>query len=171
MSARLADVLATYTGSNGDATKALYAELEQRGPVGHVATNLFRACKASERAKVYRGGQRGRGSFKGMAYDRKQWAMDNLAGALVDHAAALGLTWGWGIDAKQEFHRDVLYIDLPNGQVSFHTAGRGRGPDYPGAWDGMPGQSATRICGWVAQLLDGEAAKANGQATLFEVAS
>lgn len=160
MSARLADILATYAGSNGDATKALYAELEQLGPLGHVATNLFRACKASERAKVYRGGQRGRGSFKGMAYDRKQWAMDNLAGALDAQAAPLGLTWGWGLDVKQEFHRDVLYVDLPTGQVSFHTAGRGRGPDYPRAWDGQAGQSATRICRWVAQLLDPAKAEA-----------
>lgn len=153
MTDHLARVLAVYAGSDGDATKALYAELEQSGPAGHVAVNLFRACKASERAKVYRGGQRGRGSFKGMAYDRKQWAMDNLCKALGQEAAAIGLTWGWGKDEKQDYHADVLYIDLPTGQVSFHTAGRGAGPDYPGALDGKPGESAGRICRWCAALL------------------
>lgn len=50
---------------------------------------------------------------------------------------------------------DVLriYVDLPTGQVSFHNGARYDGPDYPGAWDGMPGQSADRICRFVAQLL------------------
>src|ERR1700676_464322 len=61
----LATILSIYAGSNGDATKALYASLEKRGPVGLIALNLFRACKASERAKIYRGR-----SYKGAAYDK-----------------------------------------------------------------------------------------------------
>lgn len=154
MSAILTRVIAVYEGSDGDATKALYTDMEALGPAGHVAVNLFRACKSSERAKVYRGGQRGRGSFKGMAYDRKQWAMDNLCKVLVQEAAAISLMWGWGTDNKQAFHSDVLYVDLPTGQVSFHTARRGAGPDYLGQWDGMPGESAGRICRWCAALLD-----------------
>lgn len=150
----IARIFAIYEGSDGEATKALYAQLEQCGPIGIVALNLFRACKNSGRAKVYRGGQRGRGSFKGMAYDRKQWAMDNLADVLSENAEALGIRWGWGLDPKQEFHRDVLYVDLPNGQVSFHTAGRGDGPDYPGEWDGQAGMSPQRTCAFAAQVLE-----------------
>jgi hypothetical protein len=155
MTARLAEILATYSGSDGDRTKALYAELETHGPAGIVALNLFRACKNSERAKVYRGGQRGRGSYKSMAYDRKQWAIDNLAAVLDQHAAALGIVWGWGVDPQQSFHRDVLYVDLPGGQVSFHTAPRGKGPDYPGQWDGVRGMGPQRICAFCAQVLEG----------------
>jgi hypothetical protein len=155
---RLADILETYTGSDGERTKALYVELESSGPIGAVATNLFRACKASERAKVYRGGERGRGSYRRMAYDRKQWAMDNLCSALAKHATDLRIVWGWGRDNTQPRHCDVLYIELPTGQVSFHTACRGQGPDYHGAWDGQRGQSADRICRWVARLLAREAA-------------
>lgn len=143
----IADVLRVYLGSDGDATKALYAQLETLGPVGVIAVNLFRAQKNSERAKVYRGG-----GYRGMAYDRKQWAMDNLAAALAAHAEGAGIGWGWGDDPAQPMHRAVLYVDLPTGQVSFHTAARGTGPDYPGAWDGMPGQSPDRICRWVARL-------------------
>jgi hypothetical protein len=146
----IADVLRIYRGSDGEATRALYDCLGKLGAEGEVAVNLFRACKSSERAKVYRGGRNG---YRGAAYDRKQWSMDNLAKILVEHAEALGLRWGWGCDAAQDFHRDVLYVDLPTGQVSFHTAGRGVGPDYPDQWDGRRGQSADRICRWVARLL------------------
>ena len=153
----LSDVINTYLGSDGDATKALYARLEQFGPLGTIAVNLFRAQKASERAKVYRGGVRGKGSFRGMAYDRKQWAMDNLCTALTSHADESGIRWGWGVDSKQEFHRHVLYVDLPTGQVSFHTTSRGDGTHYPGSWDGVPGQSADRILRWIGRVLTGRA--------------
>lgn len=148
--AAIADVLRTYQGSDGEATKALYVRLETLGPVGVVAVNLFRACKASERAKVYRGGRRG---YRGAAYDRKGWAIGNLCKVLGADAAGLGLTWGWGLDQKQPMHCHVLYVDLPTGQVSFHSAYRGDGPDYPGTWDGLPGRSADRICRWVGRLL------------------
>lgn len=152
----LASITATYEGSDGDRTKALYVELEARGPIGIVAMNLFRACKNSARAKVYRGGIRGKGSYKSMAYDRKQWAIDNLARVLGEHAAGLGMTWGWGVDEAQSYHRDVLYVDLPTGQVSFHTTPRGQGPDYVGKWDGVRGASPQRICTFCAQVLEAE---------------
>ena len=43
---------------------------------------------------------------------------------------------GWGID-KAGFLRDVLYIDLPFGQVSFHSEQRYTGPAEPvkASWD------------------------------------
>ena len=128
------------------------------GSVGEIAVNLFRSHKNSARAKVYRGGIRGKGSYKGMAYDRKQWALDNLVKILVDHALAAGLTWGWAIDEAQEYHRWVLYVDLPTGQVSFHTALRGVGPAYTGKWDGVREAGAGRICRWIAGLLETVAA-------------
>ncbi len=140
-------VVGVYEGSSGDATKALYERLEKLGPIGVIALNLLRAQKNSARAKVYRR------SYKSLAYDRKQWAMGNLANALADHADALELRWGWGVDAAQEHHRVVLYVDLPTGQVSFHTDLRGDGPDYPADWDGVPGQSPARICRFAAQVL------------------
>jgi hypothetical protein len=146
MSAALAEVMSIYRGSDGAATRALYARLDGLGPIGVVAVNLFRAQKCSERAKAYRG----RG-YKDAAY-----GMDNLAAALGEHAAPLGIVWGWGEDDKQAFHRHVLYVELPTGQVSFHTDKRGAGPDHPGGWDGMAGMSADRIVRWVGRLLDGE---------------
>lgn len=144
----LVDVVRVYEASDGTATRALYDRLEQLGPRGHIAVNLFRAQKSSARAKVYRGG-----GYRGKAYDRKQWSMDNIAKILAEHAEACAIRWGWGQDDAQAFHSAVLYIDLPTGQVSFHTATRGAGPDYAGAWDGVRDASPQRICRWVAELL------------------
>lgn len=143
-------ILAIYNGSNGDDTRALYEHLTLRGPAGVVATNLFRACKTSERAKVYRGGN-SKGSYRSQSYDTKQWAMKNLCKALTEHATALGLTWGWKRDPKQEVHDQVLYVDLPTGQVSFHGF-RDSGPEYAGDWDGIRGMAPMRIARYCEQV-------------------
>jgi len=156
--AALRRLMEIYEGSDGKATTMLYEQLGKLGPVGVVALNIFRAQKNSARAKVYRGGVPGQGSYRGMAYDRKQWAMRNLCSVLTEHAGALGITWGWGIDARQEKHSDVLYIELPTGQVSFHTEGRGEGPKFPGKWDGVRGASTGRILQWIAGLMAQRAA-------------
>lgn len=141
-----------YNGSSGELTRELYRELEQRGPSGMIALNLFRAQKCSSRAKKYHGGIPGKGSYKDMAYDRKQWSMSQLCTTLQTHAESLGIIWGWKIDPFQPYHNQVLYINLPTGQVSFHTNIRGSGPDYPGDWDGEH-LSAERIIEYVDAIL------------------
>lgn len=133
-----------YAGSDGDATKRFYAALEARGAIGTVAVNLFRAQKSSARAKVYRGGVYGGGSFRRMAYDRKAWALENLTQILVRHASELGIRFGWRHYPELEHAAWVLYVDLPQGQVSFHSVARMKGPDYPYQWDGQR-QSPARI--------------------------
>lgn len=139
--------LEIYLGSDGEATKALYARLEQLGPVGIVALNLFRAQKSSERAKHYRR------RFKGMAYEKKQWRLGNLCDALAQHGAALGIRHGWKQDPMQPYYPWVLYVDLQTGQqASFHSPTRGSGPDYPGDWDHEQ-KSAQRIIAWVDRLI------------------
>ncbi len=147
-----------YKGSDGEATKALYAALQDFGPLGLVAINLFRAQKCSERAKLYRGGIRGRGRYKDMAYDRKQWSRDNLCAVLIEHSAALGIKWGWKPDPNTLFgEREsyVLYVETPNGQCSFHSPTRGKGPDYSGEWDGQRGMTVQRVIDFVAAVLEG----------------
>lgn len=146
-------ILEVYTASDAEATRELYAELMEHGSAGELAVNLLRASKKSERAKVYRG-QR----YRSASYDGKQWAMGEICRVLTAHPELA--RWGWGVDEKQSFHNQVLYIDLPTGQVSFHTAARGPGPDYPGKWDGAPNRSASRICGYAAQILARETATA-----------
>lgn len=138
-------IIAVYEGSDGEATTALYAELRQHGPAGEVAINLFRACKCSARAKVYRGG-----GYKREAYDRKQWSITNLSNALTQNPL---FPWGWKIDPSSFHVPWVLYVDLPTGQSSFHTEQRGLGPDYAGDWDGAIGTGPGRICKFAANVL------------------
>ena len=148
MALRYPDILSIYEGSDGALTSGLYAALEQLGPAGHVAVNVFRANNASQRAKVYRG------RYKGMAYDRKAWSIENLVKALQNHAATIGVRWGWREDPEQPVHRWVFFVELPTGQVSFHTEHRLEGPDFPEAWDGVRGVSPIRICQWCAALIE-----------------
>jgi hypothetical protein len=125
-----------YCGSDGAATRKLYKELESCGAIGIIAMNLFRAQKCSTRAKAYRGGISGLGSYRDLAYERKQYSMDQLCDALMENAEKLGIKWGWKIDPAQEYHKWVLYCELPGqGQVSFHTDRKGKGPDFDGDWD------------------------------------
>lgn len=149
----LYEVSTVYAGSNAEATKALYQRLEQLGPLGAIAMNLLRAQKNSSRAKVYRG----RG-FKDAAYERKQWAMGQLTAILAQHAGSM--VWGWQQDAAAPIYQWVLYVELPTGQVSFHSATRGVGPDFPGAWDKIRDASPGRICRFAAEQLAREASHA-----------
>lgn len=141
------NVFQIYEGSNGDATKALYAQLEALGPVGVIGLNLFRAQKCSSRAKVYR-----KGAWKREAYERKDWSLGLLDKALQEHGDVLGIMWGWKVDPKQAFHCWVLYVDTPAGQCSFHTESRKSDRDYPHDWDGSQA-SETRILAWVSLLM------------------
>lgn len=140
--ARSMRAIDVYRQSDGDLTKRYYSALEQRGPLGLVCVNLFRAQKCSERAKAYRR------SYKGLAYDRKAWSMDNLSKILAEHGAGLGISFGWKEDPTTLFGERaswVLYVDTPRGQVSFHSPSRGKGPEYSGEWDGRKGMSVQRI--------------------------
>lgn len=152
-----------YEGSDGDATKALYAKLEALGPIGIVAMNIFRAQKASERAKVYRR------RYKCQAYEKKVWSLNLLCDALTRRAVGHGIRFGWKRDAEKpgDFPWPwVLYVDLPTGQASFHTATRGDGPDYVGEWD-QKSHSVESIIKWVSFIV-GEAALSEASDPDFE---
>jgi hypothetical protein len=127
-----------FAGSDGAVTRGYYAELVSRGAIGVVAMNLFRAQKSSARAKKYRGGVAGKGSYRGMAYEKKAFSMCELCAILAVHGAHLGIAWGWKVDSTVIFDGKaawVLYVDLPQGQVSFHSPTRGDGPAYERDWD------------------------------------
>jgi hypothetical protein len=136
-----------YYGSDAVASRRVCAALKRLGPAGRVAAGLYRVQKASSRAKVYRGGN-GDYSFRELAYARK----NNLLRRLCEVLAESGLVWGWGIDEGQPFNHHVLYVDLPCGQVSFHSGERMAGPDYPGQWDGKR-VSEARVISYCAHLL------------------
>lgn len=157
MTISIADIMSIYKGSDGYKTKELYDRITALGPFGVVATNLFRACKCSERAKMYRGGR-----YKSAAYDRKDWSIGNVCRHL--ETSGLPIVWGWGIDEvllrKGDPHHHILYVDIPSGQVSFHSGTRAVGPKYTGVWDGAIGLAPKRICEWCHSLLSGKAVAA-----------
>lgn len=145
------NVAEIFEGSSGEATRELYARLHSLGPIGIVAMNLFRAQKASARAKLYR-----RGNWKREAYQKKDWSISLLCDALDRHGPGLRISHGWGEDPREDHYPWVLYVDLPSsfGQVSYHALHRKCASDYPGEWDGVPNASAGRIVAWVSSLLN-----------------
>lgn len=141
--------LDVYNGSSGEITSEYYRQLRIIGPLGIVAMNLFRAQKCSARAKAYR-----KGRWIRDAYERKQYSIEQLCLTLEEHGSQLGITYGWKEDPNVLFGGEyeesksswVLYIDLPIGQVSFHSPTRSKvGPLYPGEWDGIKGASIMRV--------------------------
>lgn len=145
-----------FEGSDSEITKAYYAVLATRGPAGDVAINLMRAQKCSTRAKRYRGGIRGVGSYRSMAYDTKNWAIEKLCDVLEEHGATLGIRFGWKRDPLVVFGERpswVLYVDLPQGQVSFHSPERLSFHDYAGEWD-RERKSEERILAFCDSIYD-----------------
>jgi len=141
---RMMRALEVFSQNDGEVTKAYYREMEQLGPLGHIAVCLFRCQKRSSRAKDYR-----RGKYRRLAYDVKSWSMQELCKALSQHAQAHGITWGWKEDSSVLFGEEpsqVLYIDLPEfGQCSFHNPERFEGPEYSGEWSGIKNSDAVII--------------------------
>jgi hypothetical protein len=135
----LLDAATVYHGSDAAQTRRYLATLEALGPNGRLAAALFRACKASARAKQYRGrSANGTGPrYRDLAYARKQEALVAICTLLLAEPTAQPLVWGWAQDAAQPWYAQVLYVELPHrGQVSFHSPVRGPGPAYTGSWDG-----------------------------------
>lgn len=136
-----------FEGSDGSITRRYLTRLEQLGDEGRIAAELFRVQKSSSRAKVYRG--KNGGKYRDHAYDRKSEAMERLTERL---GTSDRFRWGWKLDPESGVPW-VLYVDLPQGQVSFHSLERGNGPDYPGDWD-RKHVSASRILEFCDSLLN-----------------
>ncbi len=135
-----------YRGSDPRLTRLVTKQLEQEGDIGHIAATLFRAQKASSRAKTYRG------EYIDYAYGRKNRELGKLCTLLGQSA----FNWGWREDSsagRRGFGpRWVLYIDLPDGQVSFHAFERLCDKGYDASWDGKH-ESESRILSFCHRLL------------------
>jgi len=153
-----------FKGSDAALTKEFYKKLESRGPIGVICRELFRAQKASQRAKAYRGGN-GIKSYRSLAYDKKAWSLEQLCKILKEHhqearmqldpSGNTAMLWGWREDpAAMHKNKWCLYVDLGDGsQVSFHSVERYEGPNYPHEWDGKH-VSTERILAFAARVLD-----------------
>lgn len=157
---------AVYNGSDGSETRRLLGALRRRGLMGDIAASLFTAQKASERAKRYGHagfqGSRGRVTYRDLSYTRKGEALFALCEILKETDLRFGedrpFLWGWRKDGSSFASVAppwVLYVDLPTGQVSFHSLERYAGPEYPREWDGVRKASAGRIVAFCQNILDG----------------
>lgn len=133
-----------FNGSDGRLTVAFYRRLQSVGPIGKIAMNLFRAQKTSSRAKVYRARK-----YTASSYDVKNYSLQELSNSLSEST----LRYGWKLDPCTPGYEWVLYVELPTGQVSFHSASRLAGPSYTGDWDGARGTSVQRILSFVDSVL------------------
>jgi hypothetical protein len=133
--------------SDGKVTTAYYAKMNAKGVLGQLAVALFRAQKRSIAAKTYR-----RGKWTRAAYDVKNWSLSEICRILS--ATESKFQWGWQRDPNTPGYEWVLYVELPTGQVSFHSASRITGPLFSGHWDGK-GLSKERILKF-CDLIDSE---------------
>jgi hypothetical protein len=120
-----------YCGSNGVATRAYYRFLGSTGLPGRIAAQLMRCQKASSRAKQYRGGTT-MASYRDLAYARKGECLKALCALLSEQEE---VAWGWNEDPETEIAPHVLYVELPTGQVSFHSDQAFSDKRYAGEWD------------------------------------
>lgn len=129
-------------------TVAYQNELILRGELGQIAFGLFRAQKRSTKAKDYRG------SLRRSSYDGKNEALKYLDSALTLWDAELGINWGWKRDQRQEYHNQVLYVELPDhGQCSFHSATSVSKKEFDGEWDSSKPvlETVLEFCDFVMQ--------------------
>lgn len=130
-----------FNQQDGDVTKSYYARLNNISLEGELAVALFRAQKRSTAAKKYRGRKFTRG-----AYDVKNWSLGEIC-RIAKQLNSIGnaIVWGWKRDPNTPGYEWVLYVNLPTGQCSFHSATRLDGPDFTGEWDSRI-ESRTAIC-------------------------
>jgi hypothetical protein len=145
-----------FQGSDSARTRRFLSHLEKRGQPGRIAAALFRSQKASSKAKLYSGGiERSNGefhSYRSLSYQKKSQALKALCSLLLLDSA--GIEWGWVSDEENSRAPHVLYLDLPSGQVRFHSAERFAGPDYRGTLDGERASEA-RIIAYCDQFAEG----------------
>jgi len=134
-----------YYGSNGGQTRSLFTKLKkQHGQIGEVAILLFKAQKASMRAKE------SFGKYRRYAYERKGVAISQLCRSLEKQS---DIVWGWREDIDEPYAKWVLYLDLPTGQSSFHNTYRVGNNEYWTPWNGGGNSSIDNIIDWLDLLM------------------
>lgn len=103
------------------------AKLREQGDAGLIAELLLRLVVATERRRPHKLAR------DDIASHRRRQVIDGLCRALL---VDMRLRWGWKTDPSRVFDDQLLYVDLPTGQVHFRDSRRGPGPEYAAEWDG-----------------------------------
>lgn len=141
--------------SNAPLSRRLCKELDSMGLMGELASLLFKAQKANEQAKSYRGkAPVSRRPYGDYSKDRMQEMLKKASYLLDAHATTMGVSWGWSVDDKPNRPPWVFCIDLPTGQVVYRLPYRGIGPDYESGF-GSEFSNDHRIAEFCAGVLDG----------------
>ena len=144
-----------FSTSNAPLSRRLCKDLDSMGPMGQLASLLFKAEKANIQAKSYRGiAPVSRQPYGDYSKDRMKNMLMEVIHLLDAHAKAMDVSWGWKANDKPNSPPWVLCIFLPTGQVSFRVAERYLRSDYEvGSIDDS--HNSGRITKFCAGVLDG----------------
>jgi hypothetical protein len=154
------------TVARGRPAKSTSAEPDRVAALRDLVAECAKAQAASDRAKTHAAANvhylDWSGSEASYRASRAKVAADyaekeRALRAICALAPAAGVVFGWGGDPESHAARWVLYVDLPAGQVSWHTRSRGTGPTYKGRWDGVRDAAAGRIAEQQRELSQGAA--------------
>ena len=144
-----------FSTSSPQLSRRLCKDLDSMGPLGQLASRLFKAEKASKQAGSYQGkAPVSRRPYCDYSKDRMREMLMKTVCLLDAHAKLLGISWGWRANDKPDSPPWVLGIDLPNGQVTYGLPDRLMGPDYESASD-SDFYNSIRITDFCAGVLDG----------------
>lgn len=148
---------------NAPLSRRLCQDLDAMGPMGQLASLLFKAGKASKQARSYQGkAPVSRRPYCDYSKDRMKEMLMKAVCLLDAHAKPLGISWGWRANDKPDSPPWVLSIDLPNGQVTYGLPDRLMGPDYESASE-SDFYNSIRITELCADVLDGRWMVMNGR--------
>ena len=141
--------------SDAPASRRLCKELDAMGPIGQLASLLFKAQKSDHQAKTYIGiAPVSRRPYRDYSNDRMEEMLAKAIRLLDAHAKAMGISWGWVRGDKPGVPPWVLCIDLPTGKVIYRFPYRHRGPDYELALED-DSRNSDRVTAFCAGVLDG----------------
>ena len=155
MNENLNRVSEAFSTSSPQLSRRLCQDLDSMGPMGQLASLLFKAEKASKQAKSYSGKEPvSRRAYGDYSNDRMTKMLNEAIQLLDAHAKDMDVSWGWSENDVPGSPPWLLCIDLPTGLVTFGMEWRRLGSDYGlGAEDGC--RNPDRIIGLCAGILDG----------------
>ena len=144
-----------FSTSNAPLSRQICKDLDSKGPMGELASLLFKTEKAVKQAKSYVG----RAPVSGRPYgdyskDRMRKMLMEAIRLLDAHAVAMGMPWSWRRDDKPGSPIWVLTIGLPTGQVAYRVSYIQAGPDCESALVD-DSRNSERVIEFCAGVLDG----------------
>ena len=144
-----------FSTSDAPASRRLCKELDAMGPMGQLASLLFKAEKARMQAKSYSGRAPVSGRpYRGYSYDRMREMLAKAIRLLDARAKAMGMPWSWHREDKPSGPFWSLTIDLPTGRVAYRMPYLYAEPEYySGVEDDA--ENSDQVTEFCAGVLDG----------------